>query len=221
MADTVIVASSYTRNTLEHFPGGKKKTVVIAYGTPSPIVTKREVTSNSVPLRILYVGSLSQRKGISYLFEAVDRLGSAVTLTIVGRKVGKSDALDKACNAHRWMDSLPHAEILAQMRQHDVLVFPSLFEGFGLVIGEALSRGLPVITTPNTGGPDILRDGEDGFIVPIRDSEAISVRLLELHQDRALLKHMSDSALERAGQLTWQGCKDRTAAAVRDALGVN
>jgi alpha-maltose-1-phosphate synthase len=221
LADTILVASSYTRSTLKYFPGEKKKTVVIAYGAPNPMATRREATNKSKPLRVLYVGSLGQRKGMSYLFEAVDKSGSAVTLTIIGRKIGNSTALDKACGAHRWIDSLPHAEILGEMRQHDVLVFPSLFEGFGLVIGEALSQGLPVITTPNTGGPDILRDGEDGFIVPIRDSEAISQRLLELHQDRALLKQMSDSALERAGQLTWQGCKDRTAAAVREAIGAN
>jgi alpha-maltose-1-phosphate synthase len=105
------------------------------------------------------------------------------------------------------------------MRQHDVLVFPSLFEGFGLVIGEALSQGLPVITTANTGGPDILRDGQDGFIVPIRDSEAIAQRLLQLHEDRQLLKQMSDSARQRAAQLHWQSYKDGTIAAVRDKLG--
>ena len=99
-------------------------------------------------------------------------------------------------------------------------VFPSLFEGLALVTGEAISQGLPVITTPNSGGTDILRDGVDGFIVPIRDPEAITQRLLELHEDRALLKQMSDSARERAAQLDWRGCKDRTVEAVRTALGL-
>jgi alpha-maltose-1-phosphate synthase len=218
LADTILVASSYTRSTLELFPGERKLAVVIPYGTPSPIPTEREDTSKSNPLRVLYVGSLTQRKGISYLFSAVEALGPAVTLTIVGRKVGSSKALDKACETHRWLESLSHSEILALMRQHDVLVFPSLFEGFGLVIGEALSQGLPVITTANTGGPDILRDGQDGFIVPIRDSEAIAQRLLQLHQDRQLLKHMSDSARERAAQLHWQSYQDGTIAAVQEAL---
>ncbi|WP_263359459.1 glycosyltransferase family 4 protein [Acidicapsa ligni] len=218
LADTIVVASSYTRSTLKLYPREIKKIVVIPYGTPRPIAASREVTSKEKPLRVLYVGSLAQRKGISYLFEAIDKLGSAVTLTVVGRKVGSSEALDKACNTHRWIPSLPHSEILSEMRQHDVFVFPSLFEGFGLVIGEALSQGLPVITTPNTGGPDILRDQQDGFIVPIRDPEAISARLLQLHQDRDLLHHMSESALQRAAELTWQGYKDRTVDAVRVAI---
>jgi glycosyltransferase involved in cell wall biosynthesis len=219
LADTILVASSYTRSTLDLYPGKRKKTVVIPYGTPPPKLTTRELTSHSQPLRVLYVGSLTQRKGISYLFEAVEKLGIAASLTIVGRKVGSSAALDAACSTHLWLESLPHPEILAQMRQHDVFVFPSLFEGFGLVIGEAMSQGLPVITTPNTGGPDILRDGLDGFIVPIRDSDAIATRLQQLHEDRQLLQHMSLSALDRAGELSWQGYKDGTAAAVREAIG--
>jgi glycosyltransferase involved in cell wall biosynthesis len=126
--------------------------------------------------------------------------------------------LDKYCQKHRWISSLPHHEILAEMRRHDVFVFPSLFEGLALVQGEAISQGLPVITTPNSGGTDILRDGIDGFIVPIRDPEAITARLMELYQDRDLLQRMSDSAREQASQLNWQGCKDRTVAAVREAL---
>ena len=106
------------------------------------------------------------------------------------------------------------------MRRHDVFVFPSLFEGLALVQGEAISQGLPVITTPNSGGTDILRDGVDGFIVPIRDPDAIASRLLELYQDRALLQQMSDSARERAAQLDWKACKVRTVLAVREVLGL-
>jgi glycosyltransferase involved in cell wall biosynthesis len=218
LADTIFVASSFTRKTLEAYRGEAKQVVVIPYGTPPPVTERRPKTSPDQPLRVIYVGSLTQRKGIAYLAEAVQKLGSAVTLTVVGRKVGKSELLDKFCAENRWIESLPHAQILEEMSRNDVLVFPSLFEGFGLVIGEALSRGLPVITTPHTGGPDLLRDGQDGFIVPIRDSEAIAARLVELHQDRGLLQAMSESARERAGQMSWQGYRDGTASAVRDAL---
>ena len=104
------------------------------------------------------------------------------------------------------------------MGRHDVFVFPSLFEGLALVQGEALSQGLPVITTPNSGGADILRDGVDGFIVPIRDSDAIAERLLAFDADRTLLQQMSESARERAAQLDWQASKARTADAVKEAL---
>jgi starch synthase len=219
LADTVVVPSNFVKSTLDLYPG-EKKIVVNPFGVPANISAPRGRTDPAQPLRVLYVGSLSQRKGISYLFEAIEKAGKAVTLTIIGGKVGQSELLDKYCQKHRWIPSLPHHEILAEMRDHDVFVFPSLFEGLALVQGEAISQGLPVITTPNSGGTDILRDGIDGFIVPIRDPEAITSRLLELYQDRALLQQMSDSARERAAQLDWKACKVRTVLAVREVLGL-
>jgi starch synthase len=217
LADTVVVPSAFVKSTLEMYPG-TKSVVVNPFGVPANVSEPRELTDPTKPLRVLYVGSLTQRKGISYLFEAVEKAGKAVTLTVIGRKVGHSDLLDANCAKYRWIASVPHAEILSEMRQHDVFVFPSLFEGLALVTGEAISQGLPVITTPNSGGTDILRDGVDGFIVPIRDPEAITARLLQFHADRALLKQMSDSARERAGQLTWQGYQARLVSAVRAVL---
>ncbi len=218
LADTVIVPSTFVKNTLEMYPGSIQRIVVNPFGVPANISAPRELTRSGDPLRVLYVGSLTQRKGIAYLFEAVQKAGKAVTLTVIGRKVGQSDALDRACAEHRWIASLPHAEVLAEMSRHDVFVFPSLFEGLALVQGEALSQGLPVITTPNSGGADILRDGVDGYIVPIRDSDAIAERLLAFCDDRAILQQMSEAARERAVQLDWQASKTRTVDAVKEAL---
>lgn len=219
LADTIAVPSTFVKNTLKLFPGAKKRVYVNPFGVPANIAAPRELTSKNDPLRVLYVGSLTQRKGIAYLFEAVEKAGKAVTLTVIGRKVGQSDALDRACEKHRWIASVPHTEILEEMRRHDVFVFPSLFEGLALVNGEAVSQGLPVITTPNSGGTDILRDGVDGFVVPIRDADAIAERLLQFHDDRELLKRMSDSALKQAVALDWRGYKQRTVSMVREILG--
>ena len=137
-------------------------------------------------------------------------------LSLIGRKP-KVDcrSLDMALSRHRWVDSLPHDKILAEMRQHDVFVFPSLFEGFGLVITEALSQGLPVITTPHTCGPDILTEGQDGFIVPIRDSQAIAEKLELLHRDRDCLAAMSIAAVATARRVTWEGYRERLVEAVK------
>ncbi len=217
LADTVFVPSTFVKSTLEMYPE-KKKVIVNPFGVPATLSDPRALTSSTQPLRVLFVGSLTQRKGISYLFEAVEKLGKAVTLTVIGRKVGQSDVLDRYCSQHRWLSSLAHTEILAEMRSHDVFVFPSLFEGLALVLGEAVSQGLPVITTPNSGGTDILRDSRDGFIVPIRDSEAIAHRLMQLHEDRELLLRMSNSAREQAAHLHWQGYQDRTVANIQQAL---
>jgi alpha-maltose-1-phosphate synthase len=89
------------------------------------------------------------------------------------------------------------------MRQHDVLLLPSLFEGFALVIGEALSQGLPVIATVNSGATEVVRDGVEGFIVPIRDSHAIAERLQQLACNSDQLLSMRQACLRRAAELTW------------------
>jgi glycosyltransferase involved in cell wall biosynthesis len=155
-------------------------------------------------LRLLYVGSLTQRKGLSYLFQAVDQLGECAELTVVGAKpLGQCRSLDVALARHHWIPSLPHYKILEVMRDHDVFVFPSLFEGFALVILEAMSQGLPVITTPNSGTADIVDDGVDGFIVPIRSSEAVADRLKML-LDRDRLAAMGDEALKKAAKYSWE-----------------
>jgi glycosyltransferase involved in cell wall biosynthesis len=89
------------------------------------------------------------------------------------------------------------------MRSHDVLVLPSLFEGFGLVILEAMSQGLPVITTPHTAGPDIISDGEDGFIISIRSSDAIVEKIELLDKNRELLFEMSRLAEKKSEKFSW------------------
>jgi glycosyltransferase involved in cell wall biosynthesis len=101
-----------------------------------------------------------------------------------------------------------------------VFVFPSLFEGFGLTIGEALSQGMPVITTPNTGAPDIIQEGVEGFILPIRSVEAIAEKLQLLHNDRELLKYMSDAALAGAKRTSWDQYGDAIAEAVSETTGM-
>ena len=74
------------------------------------------------------------------------------------------------------------------MREHDVFVFPSLFEGFGLVITEAMSQGVPVITTDRTAGPDLIQDGVDGWIVPAGSSIAIKEVLYKILENPELIK---------------------------------
>jgi glycosyltransferase involved in cell wall biosynthesis len=113
---------------------------------------------------------------------------------------------------------MPNSEILREMRAHDVLVLPSLFEGFGLVLLEALSQGLPVITTANTGAPEMMQDGVEGFIVPIRDSEAIAERLSCFLADRTLLQEMKHAALRRSAEMSWTSYRRKLAQAVNAHL---
>jgi starch synthase len=221
LATRVVVASSFSRKSLEMFPGELAPVSVVPYGAPSPAPSGRQVKhSDAQALRVLFVGGLGQMKGLSYLFSAVSMLGRSVDLTVIGRKpVNGVPALERALKAARWIETLPNQEILRQMQAHDVLVFPSLSEGFGMVITEALSQGLPVITTSHTCGPDVLSEGEDGFIVPIRDPQAIAEKLELLHRDRGRLAAMSEAARKKAESLTWESYRKGVVAVVREVLG--
>jgi starch synthase len=220
LADKVLVASSFTKQTLAECPFPVGETIVIPYGADEETAGLMESPRESAGrLRVLFVGGLSQRKGIADLFEAVAILGRHVDLTVIGKKAGAAcPVLDTNLSRHRWIPSLPREGILAEMRNHDVLVFPSLFEGFGLVVTEALSQGVPVITTPHTCGPDILEDGIDGFIVPIRSPEAIAEKLEHLASDRSHLAEMSQAALKKARSLSWAEYRRRIVEVVSGSM---
>jgi alpha-maltose-1-phosphate synthase len=214
-ADHIVVASSFTRATLAQYPAALPPISVVPYGAPT-VHDGQRTWSAAGPLRVLYVGSLSQRKGVSYLLAAMKLSGEAVALTVIGSRVAPCAPLDEALKHLRYIPSLPHAGILEEMRRHDVLVFPSLFEGFGLVITEAMSQGMTVITTPHTAGPDLIHDGVDGFIVPIRDPVAISERLLLLARERERLTTMGRAALTTARKRSWAGFHQ----GLQEALGL-
>ena len=220
LADTVYVASSFTLKTLASAPAFRAKVEVIPYGAPprlagAPLRTQRD---GSGPLRAIFVGSLGQRKGLSYLFHACRALGKSVSLTVIGTPPLQScPALERELQQVRWIPSCPHAQVLAEMAAHDVFVFPSLFEGFGLVLLEAMAMGLPIITTPHTAGPDLIDDGVEGFIVPIRSAEAIAQKLELLQKNRALVDEMGKKAAARASTFTWENYENRLAVSVAKA----
>ncbi len=218
LATHIVVASDFVRRTLFKAGPLNARVSVVPYGAPEIRSLKTRPCASEKMLRVVFVGMLSQRKGLSYLLQAAECLGSRIKLTLIGQRVGTSRVLDDALRVHRWIPSLCHSELLEEIGCHDVMVFPSLFEGFGLVLLEAMAQGVPVITTPHTGAPDFLSDGEDGFIVPIRDVGAIVEKLELLAYDRERLHVMSQAALLKAEQRSWERYREHLVSTVRQAL---
>lgn len=204
LADMIFVASSFTKKTLEDYAGNLPEIKVIPYGFPEVTKVKEYEPLENRKLKVLFIGGLSQRKGLSYLFEAVEEMQDKIALTIVGNKaVPNCNALNLALEKHNWIPSLSHKEVLQCMRDHDVFVFPSLFEGFGLVITEAMSQGIPVITTERTAGPDLIKDGEDGWIVPAGSSAALKEVLQKILETPEILKQAGLAAQNKAKTRPW------------------
>jgi glycosyltransferase involved in cell wall biosynthesis len=165
-ANHIFVASSFTKKTLELYPGKLAPIHVIPYGFPKVNDTRTYKPVTGRKIKLLFVGGLSQRKGIANLFEAVEELKDYVTLTVVGKKASETCIpLNEGLEKHTWIPALPYNEVLALMQEHDVFVFPSLFEGYGLVISEAMSQGTPVIATDRTCAADFVEDNKNGWLV--------------------------------------------------------
>ena len=197
-SDIIFVASSFTKKTLEDYPGDLPEVKVIPYGFP-PVYDDRVYNTKKEKLDLLFVGGLSQRKGIANVLEAAEVLKDQVNLKLIGRKsVENCDALNKSVANSNWVPAMPHDKILEEMRKADILVFPSLFEGYGLVITEAMSQGTPVITTNRTCGADYITDGVNGWIVKPGSTKDLISKIQNIFENKSLLADIGKNAMETA-----------------------
>jgi starch synthase len=220
LADMILAGSEYVKTTLVAHGVLPSRIRVVPYGVDiamfvAPPAQKR---TRRRGLRLLFVGQIGIRKGIRYLLEAVRRLKSnGVELTLVGAPAGNGRGLDLYRDYFRHIPHVPHGEIHRLFHDADVFVFPSLHEGSALATYEALACGLPVITTPNSGS--VVRDGVDGFIVPVCDANALEEKISLLLRNDALREHMSENARRRAEEFSWSAYHTRIAQLFHDKLG--
>jgi len=202
LADHVVGGSEYVRQSVIAVGCPPDRAHVAPYAADTNKFVPGEPGSND-PVRILFVGQIGMRKGIPYLLEAFSRLKRpGVELLLVGPMLGSGEGLKRYAGLFKHIPSLPHGEIPALMRSADIFAFPSLHEGSAVVIFEALASGLPVIVTPNSGS--VVEDGVEGFVVPIRDIDALAARLSRLVDDPELRRRMGAAARETALAWTWE-----------------
>ena len=161
-------------------------------------------------LGILFCGTWGEMKGISYLTAAFARLvagGSTARLTVLGG--GVPEATIRAAFAPEVrarvaiVDRVDEAAVMAAYRSHDALVLPSTYEGFGMVVIEAMSQRLPVVVTPVGCARAFVEDGVSGLVVPARDAAALADALARLMGDAALRARLADAAFARVRGMTW------------------
>lgn len=202
LADHIYVASSVTYRSLVDNGIEPKKITIIPYGSPVAYFNPR-IKPDKI-FRAVFVGQITPRKGVHYLLQAWKELHlPEAELMLVGTDFFPKHWLHQYEEWFTHIDSVPHASLQMYYTFGSVFVFPSLVEGFGMVLLEAMACGLPIITTPNTAGPDIITDGIEGFIVPIRDTEALKEKLEWCYQNPEALAEMGRSARRKAEELTW------------------
>lgn len=198
-ADIIVCGSEFVREGIRKCGGPVERCRVVPYGfdASSPAPVRR---FGNRPLRVLTVGAVGLRKGAPYVLAAAQSLRHTAQFRMVGPVSVSSNARARLSEHVEVLGAIPRSEMAEQYRWADVFLLPSLCEGSATVCYEALAAGLPVITTPNAGS--VVRDGVDGFVVSIRDSEAIADRLLRLMRDRELLARLSENAVARAAEFT-------------------
>jgi glycosyltransferase involved in cell wall biosynthesis len=165
----------------------------------------------------LFCGAWDHVKGITYLVDAFRQLaesGRPVPLTVLGPGRPARDVLASfpaMLQSHiTVIDRVPEERVIAEYRRHDLLVFPSTYEGFGLVVLEAMSQGLPVVATPVGCAPEIVRDDQTGRIVPLRDSAALAAAVRRLMDSPEERDRLGAAAAAAVSSMSWRTTAERT-----------
>ncbi len=199
LADIVMVNSRWTRDALlkQGVPESKLAIVPLAYEVDDKnVLAPIPLKGGDAPLRVLFLGQVNIRKGIPYLIEAARLLkGVPVHFDVVGPIAIADQFVVTAPSNVRFHGSVSRDKVQNFYGQADVFVLPTISDGFALTQLEAMSHGLPVITTPNCG--DVVTDGVDGFLVPARNATALAEALQTLVDDPERLQAMRESARDR------------------------
>jgi alpha-maltose-1-phosphate synthase len=217
LATVVVTASRFTRDSLDGVVD-TTPIVTIPYGYPVDEFPMKAKAPQR-PFRVLSVGGHDLRKGTPYLLEAWKRAElKEAELRLVGRMSLTPAFLSEYQGRFQHTPSQPRALLPSEYQAADVLVFPTLGDGFGLVIQEAMSSGTPVVTTRCGGGPECIVHGENGWIVPERDVEALVETLRYLASNRDHVARVGEAARRTAEKWTWREAGDAYVKALENHL---
>lgn len=220
LAELVICPSAFVLESLPAQTRATQQCLVAPFGSPIADVNTDAVGKNSLaPLRLLFAGALTQRKGLADLFAAMKLINSKeIELIVMGSLLCPLNWYRDQFPEFIYEPPRPHRDVLRLMQSCDLLVLPSIVEGRALVQQEAMACGLPVIATRNAGADDLIADGETGFLVPIRSPESIAEKIGWCARNRSRISGMGLAAKKRAAEFTWRSYGETIVAAVRTLI---
>ena len=198
-ANVVLVNSEWSADALVRQGVPMEKLIVVPLAIDMPPTRNSREQASASRLRVLWLGSLILRKGIQYLAEAARLLqGSGIEFTVAG-SVGISEKAVRSFPGNmKLLGPVTRDQVGQLYRDSQVFVLPTLSDGFGITQLEAMSYGLPVVTTPNCG--KVVTDGFDGYLVPPRNGPALAEAFARLLLNPNLLKTMSEHAVATAAK---------------------
>lgn len=235
-ADHVITISEYSKTEIaNHFGLEENRISVTPLGVDArwfeplaePVVAE-VLVRHSLPKRyFLFVGTLQPRKNVNRVITAYQSLPQwlrgEVGLLIVGRAGWQCEEITSSLEVGaygsnvRWLKHLPDDDLLVVMKRATALVFPSLYEGFGLPVLEAFAARVPVVTSNTTSLPEVA--GDAALLVNPLDEAEIADAMLRIFEDESLASALRQRGLSRAREFTWDRTAEMTIDVYRHVLG--
>lgn len=211
MADMILTPSNFVKNSFDKKNINKVKVVNFGVNTKN-FFRDENIKKNQKFFDILFVGAISLRKGLHYLLEAFQKFKHPnKRLHIVGNHTLDKDFFEKKINKDSivYHGHVNHYKLNNLYNNSHVFVLPSIEEGFATVILQAAAAGCPVIVSENTGAAEFVKNNKIGFVVPIRDANAIANKLENLSENKDLLVEFSDKAAKTMQKNTWSDYVDQ------------
>jgi len=206
LADYISLPSSFAKRSFIEYGVAEEKLLVNSYGVD--LTNFKQITKEDNVFRIIYAGGGTLQKGYHYLLQAFYELNLPnCELWHLGSVKDEIKPFLEKYKHPSWIlkGHQPQNELYKFYSQGSVFVLPSVQDGFGMVIFQAMACGLPVVLSENTGGYDaITKDGEEGFVIPIKSVEAIKEKILYLYENQDICKEMGQKAKQRViSGFTW------------------
>jgi glycosyltransferase involved in cell wall biosynthesis len=214
LVDFIIVPSRSVYDSFLEEGFDEEKLKLVPFGVD--LDTFRPGRKEDDVFRLIFVGQIGIRKGVHYLLQAWSELDLRnAELVLLGEVV---DDIMNLIKDDFWKGNIKMPGFVSDLpwfySQASLFVLPSIEEGSALVSYEAMASGLPVIVTKNVGS--VARDGIDGFVIPIRDVDALKEKILFFYENRDKIVEMGLEARERIEQFSWQKYGDNVVRAYQN-----
>ena len=218
LASLIICNSTFTKRTL--IAGGidPQKIAVIPLAFP-PVIQYEKTVSGKKPMIFIYAGNQSLRKGSHLLYQAwrnCNFSADEAELWLIGKMQLPQHLRDDFPGKVVIKENIPHDELMALYQRADVFVLPTLADGFGMVITEAMSQGIPVIASENCCGPDVIEHGKDGWIIPAGDIDHLSTQMQWCVANPQQVTASGNAAKQKAANWQWPQYRKKLAEIVSD-----
>lgn len=207
LAQYILAGSEFVKKTYVEEGYPERNIYVCRYGVDISTFCQKEKSnySGERPLECVFVGGTKEIKGVSYMLEAFKMIpNDKVRLTIIGKNTLSKEMQARYEDNVTFTGSILHNQVAKTLREMDIMIFPSLGEGFSLALVEGLATGLPVIASENSGSSELIKDGWNGFVIPIQNKDEIRDKVLYFVNNSEKVTDMSINARFSVLSLTWE-----------------